>query len=159
MQALQDFQQVTEDYLSVMQDLQAGGFQATLCGRNLGDDDEDNQNNGNGGTSNGVLPAASAGLLAGLCGYSRYPNGTFYKTANSHPLDYYWNLTQNMNLAGDDSEGEKDGKEKHRDENCPRLAVEYSKYNVTGRQGLCIHFASTSLKLRELFWLGKIFPF
>ena len=120
-----------------MQDLQAGGFQSTLCGRSSsGDGNGDNQNNGNGGSS---VPAASAGVLAGLCGYSRYPNGTFYKTADSHPLDYYWNLTQNMNLAGDDSEGENDGKEKHSDENCPRLAVEYSKYNVTGRQGLCIH--------------------
>jgi len=122
-----------------MQDMQAGGFQATLCGRKSSDNDNDDQNNGNGGTSNGVLPAASAGLLAGLCGYSRYPNGTFYKSAGSHPLDYYWNMTQNMNLAGDDSEEGKDNKEKHNDENCLKLAVEYSKYNVTGRQGLCLH--------------------
>lgn len=137
-QALQAFQQVTEDYLSVMQDLQAGGFQAALCGRkSSGDDNDDDENNGNGGTSK--LPAASAGVLAGLCGYSRYPNGTFYKSAGSHPLDYYLNLTQNMNLAGGDSEEEKGDKKKNSDENCPRLAVEYSKYNVTGRQGLCIH--------------------
>jgi len=136
-QALQAFQQVTEDYLSVMQDMQAGGFQATLCGRtSSNDNNEDNQDNGNGGTSNGVLPAASAGLLAGLCGYSRYPNGTFYKSADSHPLDYYLNMTQNMNLAGDDSDEGNDDKKKHSDENCPRLSVEYSKYNLTSRQGL-----------------------
>ena len=143
---MQLFQQVTEDYLSVMQDMQAGGFQATLCGRkSSNDEDEDDQNNGNGGTSSGVLPAASAGLLAGLCGYSRYPNGTFYKSAASHPLDYYWNLTQNMDFGGDDSEEEKDGKVKYKDGNCPKLAVEYSKYNVTGRKGLCTQVHCTSL--------------
>ena len=136
---MQAFQQVTEDYLRVMQDMQAGGFQATLCGRNSSDDYDDDQNNRNGGTSNGVLPAASAGLLAGLCGYSRYPNGTFYKSAGSHPFENYLNLTQDMNLAGDNSEEEKGNKENHRDENCAKLAVEYSKYNVTGRQGLCLH--------------------
>ena len=135
---MQAFQQVTEDYLGVMQDMQAGGFRATLCGRqSSNDEDEDGQTNGSNGTSNGVLPAASVGLLAGLCGYSRWPNGTFYKSAGSHPLDYYWNLTQNMNLAGDDGEEEKDDKERFNANNCPRLAVEYSKYNVTGRQGLC----------------------
>lgn len=119
-----------------MQDLQAGGFQATLCGRKSSDDeDEDDQNNGNDGSSNGVLPEASVGVLAGLCGYSRWPNGTFHKSPGAHPLDYYWNMTQNMNMGRDTSDEEKDDKEK----TCPRLADEYSKYNVTGRKGLCIH--------------------
>lgn len=133
---MQDFQQVTEDYLTFMQDLRArdGGFRATLCGGRSEDtqDDQQTQGNGNtGGSSDGVLPAASVGVLAGLCGYSRYPNGTFYRSAGAHPLDYYWNMTQDN---GETNDAEREDQE-YRELSCPQLAEEYSTYNVTGRKG------------------------
>ncbi|KAL9951119.1 hypothetical protein ACROYT_G043723 [Oculina patagonica] len=136
-QALQAFQQVTEDYLSFMQDLQArnGGFRATLCGRGTGDteDDEENQDNNNsGGSSTGQLPAASAGVLAGLCGYRQFPNGTFYKSDGVHPFDYYWNMSQNTG-NNDDADEDKEDQEL----SCPRLADEYSMYNATGGKDSC----------------------
>lgn len=132
---MQAFQQVTEDYLSFMQDLQArnGGFRATLCGRGTRDtqDDEENQDSNNsGGSSAGQLPATSAGVLAGLCGYRQWPNGTFYKSDGVHPFDYYWNMSQNIgndNVADEEKEDQ--------ELSCSRLAEEYSMYNATGRKG------------------------
>ena len=134
---MQAFQQVTEDYVSFMQDLRArdGGFRTTLCGRGTRDtqDDKENQDNDDSGGSSNVLPAASVGVLAGLCGYSRYPNGTFYRSAGTHPLNYYLNMTQSM---WDGSDAGKDDENEDREMSCPQLAEEYSMYNVTGGKGM-----------------------
>ena len=112
-----------------MQDLRSNndGFRGTLCGRRYGND-EDNDNSGI--SSNASWQQAPLGVLAGVCGQSFWPNGTF-NTSGVHPLEYYLNMTQNVN----DKDDEDDDRSADQKLACSEIVGLYSKYNVTGRQG------------------------
>lgn len=121
-----------------MQDLSSrdGGFRETLCGN--GGNQEGNDGSGGGSPVNGSAgwQQAPLGVLAGVCGYANWPNGTFDLPPGTNPIDYYLNMTQNLNMGGNDNDEENDKKSAD-EKSCSVLASEYGKYNVSGGKGEC----------------------
>ena len=119
-----------------------GGFRETLCGngRSLPEDDGTGSGGGSNGSQGQGWQQAPLGLLAAACGQD-LPNGTFDDVPPSvNPIDYYLNMTQNMNLARYDDNEEEKAKRKADEKSCSNLTSVYDKYNVTGDKGECYCF-------------------
>ena len=157
-QALESLSQVSRDYFYLMQEFNdrdnGGGFRETLCGngRSLPEDDGTGSGGGSNGSQGQGWQQAPLGLLAAACGQD-LPNGTFDDVPPGvNPIDYYLNMTQNMNLARYDDDEEEKAKRKADEKSCSNLTSVYDKYNVTGDKGEChcfffAYFLDNLLKL------------
>ncbi|XP_027045418.1 ATP-binding cassette sub-family A member 1-like isoform X2 [Pocillopora damicornis] len=142
-QALESLSQVSRDYFYLMQEFNdrdnGGGFRETLCGngRSLPEDDGTGSGGGSNGSQGQGWQQAPLGLLAAACGQD-LPNGTFDDVPPGvNPIDYYLNMTQNMNLARYDDDEEENAKRKADEKSCSNLTSVYDKYNVTGDKDSC----------------------
>ncbi|PFX16944.1 ATP-binding cassette sub-family A member 1 [Stylophora pistillata] len=138
-QALESFSQVSRDYFYLMQELNdrdnGGGFRETLCGNGRPLPENDGTGSGNGSNGGQGWQQASLGLLAAACGQD-LPNGTFDGVPpGTNPIDYYLNMTQNMNLGRNDDE--ENARRKADEKSCSNLTSVYDKYNVTRDKDSC----------------------